>query len=622
MKKLYTIIIILLGFSVLPSCNYLDIIPDELPSEDDAFANRDMAKGFLYSCYGYIPNPRHATQSIDLYTSDEVITAFEHESFASFLKGDYTSVSPVISYWNSIFTGIRQCYIFLNRVDGVPDMDKETKQLYKAEATYLIAYYHYLLLRCYGPTIIVESYPDPFNSNPESYEARKPYDECVDWIASKFDEAVAMGLPEKFTGSDYGRATSTAARALKGRMLLYAASPLFNGGKSSEADTDDLSSYLASFVDKDGNTLMNTTYDAAKWKKAADALKSAIDYADAAGFRLYKETDLATDVPVPNNITERVLRMTIADRTTQEIIWPWCGKEDNYSLQNKSTPFDPNRDQSWNGVAPTMCMLEQFYTENGLPINEDPAYDYAKRYEYGNPPNTLHGTGTTMKLNMYREPRFYAWISYHNGNYEIKRNNTTEWLTQFRKNDNSGKQMRSTNFSPTGYLNKKGVHPNYAQGSGASGLVHYPWPVIRLGELYLDYAEALVETGDLATAKTYIDKIRNRAGLKGVGETWGSIGVTPDQAKMRQIVRQERAIELYLENQRFWDVRRWLLGKKYFNARPMGLNIEGTSDNDFFQVQDVGAPYVRKFLVPQHYLMPIPSQDMDRNPNVVQNPGY
>lgn len=622
MRKIYIIVIILLGFSVLPSCNYLDIVPDELPTEKDAFANKEMAKGYLYSCYSYLPNPREGAFSLDLWTADENITAFEHEDFAKFPKGDYTSVSPVISYWNQVFTGIRQSYIFLNRVDEVPDLEEDIKQVYKAEATYLIAYFHYLLLKCYGPIIIVESYPDPYNSDPTTYEARRPYDECVNWIAGKFDEAVAMGLPEKFTGSDYGRATSTAARAIKGRMLLYAASPLFNGGKSTVSGTDDLTQAYSSFVNAEGAQLISTTYDASKWKRAVDALKPAIDYAEAAGFRLYSESDLGTIVTEPADLTERVIRMTICDRTTQEIIWPWCADEGGYSVQNKSTPFDPNRDWSWNGIAPTMFMLESFYTENGLPIDEDPAYNYAKRYEYGNPPNTLHGEGVTMNLNMYREPRFYAWIGYHNGYYEIQRDGKKKYLTQFRKNDNSGIQSRSTNYSPTGYLNKKGVHPNYGQGSGGGGKVNYPWPVIRLAELYLDYAEALIETGDLGTAKTYIDKVRKRAGLKGVDETWNAIGVTPNQDKMRQIVRQERTIELYMENQRFWDVRRWMLGKKYFNARPMGLTIQGVTNDEFFRVKDVGAAFQRKFLIPQHYLMPIPSSDIDRNPNVVQNPGY
>lgn len=75
---------------------------------------------FVYSCYGYLPQSNVASASLDLLTGDEVITAFEHETFASFPKGNYTASSPVISYWNTFFQGLRQCYLFLENVDKMP----------------------------------------------------------------------------------------------------------------------------------------------------------------------------------------------------------------------------------------------------------------------------------------------------------------------------------------------------------------------------------------------------------------------------------------------------------------------------------------------------------------------
>lgn len=102
------------------SCNYLDVVPDEKPTEKDAFEDTNAAERFMYSCYSYLPAPRSGTSSLDLMTGDEVVTAFEHETFASFPKGNYTASSPVISYWNTFFQGLRQCYIMLNNVDQVP----------------------------------------------------------------------------------------------------------------------------------------------------------------------------------------------------------------------------------------------------------------------------------------------------------------------------------------------------------------------------------------------------------------------------------------------------------------------------------------------------------------------
>ncbi|MDR2026593.1 MAG: RagB/SusD family nutrient uptake outer membrane protein [Prevotellaceae bacterium] len=620
MKKIFYFLL-LSGLTFTYSCKYLDIVPDEIPTENDAFKDRKAAERFLYSCYSYLPNPRADVNSIDLYTADEIVSPFEHETFANFPKGNYTSVNPVISYWNTLFQGIRQCYIMLDNVDGVPGLGDSEKTVYKAEATFLIAYYHFLLLKCYGPTILIKSTPS-LDMAVSDYPAREPYDDCVEWISGKFDESIETGLIDRHTGSAYGRATSVAAKAIKARMLLYAASPLFNGGQSSVAGTDNLSASpeYASFKTADGIPLINHTYDPSKWQIAAEACSTAIAAADAIRMKLYDNGEVAQNQPEPEDPTERKLRMTICDRETPEIIWASTRTESSYALQNKSTPFDPDRDWSWNGIAPTLTMLESFYTSRGLPIDEDPAFDYANRFGTQTV-SDRHTNGKTSILNIDREPRFYAWIAYHNGYYEVQRSSGVyKYQTKFMQNDGCGIKTRVNNYSPTGYLNKKGVHPLYAQGSGGGGLVQYAWPVIRLGELYLNYAEALIETGDAAsleTAKTYINKIRNRAGIPDIEDSWAN--VTLDQNKLRQIVRQERTVELYLENHRFWDVRRWLLGKKYFDVQPRGLNIRANGD-DFFTPQQVEV--VRKFNVPAHYLMPIPGSDIDKNPKIIQNPGY
>lgn len=635
MKKYLIYLFAVCSILVYTSCQgYLDVIPEESAKDNDAFKDREAAKRYLYSCYSYLPNSRHTPNSLDMLTSDEVITAFEHEIFANFPKGNYTAVNPIISYWDILFQGIRQCYLLIDNVDDVPNLDSEDKLIYKSEATFLIAYYHYLLLKCYGPTLIIEGSID-VNMSQSAYPERQPYDECVEWISNKFDEAVSLGLPNSHEGTSYGRATKPAALAIKARMLLYAASPLFNGGRANYSDptADDVSTAWTGQTTSDGKPLFNTTYDAGKWQKAAEAASAAIASAEAAGIRLYQENDVpsSTSVPEPSNITEKVLRLTITDRTTPEIIWADTRVESIYGIQKKSTPFNDTKGGSWNGAGPTMTMLGMFYTKNGLPIDEDPDYDYSTIYGYGNQPTTEHGTGITLNLNLNREPRFYSWVAYHNSYYELyalttdlgaSSSSRNKMLVQFRKNDNCGIKTRTNNYSPTGYLNKKGVHPGFSRETGGTK-VDYPWPIIRLAELYLNYAEALIEVGgqqNLETAITYIDKVRTRAGIQGVKASWLPTGKTLDQAKLRQIVRQERTIELYLENQRFWDVRRWLLGTKYFNVKAKGLNISQTTDAGFFNVVEVN--FTRKFTSPTNYLMPIPASDIDKNVKLVQNPGY
>lgn len=631
MKKIIYTRGMLLLFLTFLSCNFLDVVPDEAPDEKQAFATSRAAEQFLYSCYSFMPNPRAGGDGLDFFTGDEVVTAFEHETFANFPKGNFTASNPVISYWNTLFGGIKQCYILKNNIDKVPGLAQNKKDDYIAQADFLIAYYHFLQLRCYGPIILVKEEPK-IDTPAELFLGRSSFEESVEWVASLFDSAAGR-LPTNREDSQFGLATSVAAKALKARLYLLAASPLFNGNPD-----------YANFINIDGTPLMPSGYDANKWTKAKIAYKEAIDLAQSSGYRLYENGDtIDTSQEEPTNPIERLLRFNITDKFSKETIWADTRHEGGYSIQNKARPHW--QDRTWNGVAPTLTMLDRFYTKNGLPLKDDTglSYTFDNRFNVVDIP-----TGTTYaepgqktsQMNMEREPRYYAWVSFHNGYYETKGTATdnnankeayqdrfkrgihnAKILTQFLKNDNCGKKSRTNNYSPTGFLVKKGVMAKLTQSANGSGLQHYPWPVIRLGELYLGYAEACIETGDLVEAKNYINPIRTRAGIPTVDESWAMVGIIPDQAKMREIVRQERQIELFLENQNFWDMRRWKLAAQYFNVLPKGLNVEATTIEAFSKETELST-ITRKFEAPTHYLLPIPQKEIQLNRKLVQNPGY
>ena len=179
--------------------------------------------------------------------------------------------------------------------------------------------------------------------------------------------------------------------------------------------------------------------------------------------------------------------------------------------------------------------------------------------------------------------------------------------------------MRTNNYSPTGYLNKKAVSPDQSMTTSLQAPFDYPWSIIRLADLYLGYAEACVETNDLTDAKTYLNYVRERAGIPDVETSWNGVA-TLTQDKMRDIVRQERMIEFYLENQNFWDMRRWLLAGKFFNKKAQGMNINAATIKDFAQLTEV--EFERKFTSPTNYLLPLPNSDLNTNANLVNNPGY
>lgn len=609
------------------SCDYLDVVPDEKPAESDAFEDSNAAERYLYSCYSYLPAPRAETKSLDLMTGDEVVTAFEHETFASFPKGNYSASKTVISYWDTLFQGLKQCYILINNIDGVPNMAASIKEDYKAQANFLIAYYHFLLIRCYGPVILIKEEP-ALNTPVTDYLPRSPFEECVEFVCQKFDEAAAV-LPDSRAQSHYGLATRPAALALKAKLLLYAASPLFNGN----------SEYYSNFKDKNGTLLMPVTYDATKWTKAKEAFEAAITVAEVAGYGLLTTISSSFENSMPADETQKLLRINIIDAGNKEILWADSRNEGYYGLQNKSLPYTAAA--GWNGVAPTWTMLNRFYTKNGLPYDEDPEFKDIDKLELTTITSAYEDVakpgGRTLKFNLNREPRFYAWVTFQNGYYEVKSNATNGAYTSDPTYEPAGRltcdfvvggncsrgtnatSLRTNDYSPTGYLNKKGVHPGNEVKTSIQQPRHYPWPIIRVAELYLGYAEACVETNDLTTARNYLNKVRTRAGIPTVEVSWAGVAEL-NQNKLRDIVRQERQIEFYLENQNFWDMRRWLLAGTAFNKKHQGMTIEATSVEAFANLQEV--VFERKFNTPSHYLLPIPAGDVNKNENLVQNPGY
>lgn len=643
-KKSYYIYLLLLSVMIgASSCNYLDVVPDEIDTEEDAFSDYSAVLNYLYSCYSYLPESRSGTSSLDLMTGDEVVTAFEHETFASFPKGNYSSSNTVISYWNTFFNGLRQCYLFLDNVDTVqdPDFTDELRTDFKAQVKFLIAYYHYMLIRCYGPVIIITGVED-VNQSSENYKSRTPLDDCVDFVCNLFDEAAA-DLPEvRSDASEFGLATSVAAKALKAKMLLYAASPLFNyGGGSPSAE---MKSYYESLKNNDGTALMPLSYDANKWTECQTAMKEAIEAAESAGFSLYDTDDYSEDGnESPEDPYQHRLRWNIMDYSTDggnsEVIYADSRSEGYYGIQNKSMPFCSGC--AWNGIAPTWAMLNRFYTRNGLPWNEDPETKGLDPLEIVTVDDAHADEAAvgeqTLQFNLNREPRFYAWVAFQGGYYEVtsastlgayasdptydseKRRLVCDFVLGGNCSRGTTSSSRTNNYSPSGYLNKKGVSPDYSMTTSLQTPYFYPWPVIRLADLYLGYAEACVEVNDLETAKTYLNKVRERAGIPDVETSWSGIAALT-QDKMRDIVRQERMVELYLENQNFWDMRRWLLAEDYFNTKAQGLNIDATSLTQFARLTEID--FERKFTSPTNYLLPIPNSDLNTNENLVNNPGY
>lgn len=634
---------------IVSSCDYLDVMPDERAKIEDSYNTPGRTEGFLYSCYSYLPKKRLTGiggsiigEPIDRTTGGETTTYYKAgEKGGMLTTGQYSPADPLIAgdLWNTCMVGIRQCYEFLDIIDKATVSTEEERTIYKSEATFLIAYYHFHLLQAFGPSPIIRQKYD-LDTDFATMPARSSYDDVVTFIDETLELAMP-GLVETHTPENFGRATKNAVRALKSRMYLYAASPLFNGN----------SDFYGNFKDVNENNLISQEYSKEKWEKCAEVTLDAIKKAESAGYHLYGDLEAgepSAAKPGFSSETEsgkaqRRVRYCFMDASNLcEVIMGDNRTETAYDVQirssvrqSKQAPFTMT-----NSTAPTLQMVELFYTKNGLPIDKDDEYAYDERYELTKLPSNFDGNkyadrpnDQTIKLHLNREPRFYSWIGFANGNYEISRYNATNLdykqayvpggLKMVANGAHGWKQGQATHFSVTGYLNKKFTHPGFT-----TKLVEYPFPIFRIAELYLNYAEALIEIGDPAnfsTARDYIDKIRVRAGIPTIEESlthatsdWK--GKKDDQEILRQIVRQERQIEFYLENQRFWDLRRWKKAE-ILNEHFKGWNIAGTTIGAFFS-EPQNNPYLNNSFSIEHYLMPIPLSEIERMPQLIQNPYY
>jgi hypothetical protein len=622
------------------ACDYLDIVPDNVATIDYAFRNRTEAEKYLYTCYSYRPQLGDIDNDPGLNGGDENWRFFRSTygvwTASRIARGEQNVNDPYLNYWDgtvggkALWRGIRDCNIFLENISQVMDIEEYERTRWIAEVKFLKAYYHYFLLKCYGPVPIVDvNLPISAGVN-EVLTYRDPVDDVVQYVSGLLLEAAgdlpnASGILE---GTEAGRIDKLGALSIRAELLLFAASPLFNGNND-----------YSGIVDSQGRRLFNTTYDPDKWKQAADALKETIDLCHAQGKALYDQVDpIVSSAPDVLKL-QTTFRQAICDRWNKELIWGNTNNNYEY-LQRCSWPRLMRLTPSTLGHAhaewaPTMKIVEKFYSSNGVPIEEDRQWSeewYRRRYEIRPEPSSgdeiyyVKEGQRTVYLHYNREPRFYASVGFDRGIYygsgyynfpdDVKH-------CEFLNLEVSGFQG-GDRYSITGYAAKKMHSFKNVLQSTMSSIEYYPFPVMRLANLYLMYAEALNEAGGPSDEVfLYLDRIRARAGLKGVKESWANYSSRPDkpntQDGLREIIHHERTVELAFEGKRFWDLRRWKQIDE-FNNQPMGWNVEGETPEDFYRVITVAQTPV-KFTI-RDYFWPIRESDMISNRNLVQNYGW
>ena len=519
--------------------------------------------------------------------------------------------------WSAAYEAINRANIVLARHQDVQMSDTQHNRI-EGQAKFIRAYSLWHVIRLFGGAPVITTYTNGL----EGLDVpRNTLDECFDYIVKSLDAILASGkLPDKIISeaTELGRITNGIVRAVKAEVLIYAASPLFNGNGD-----------YTNFTDNRGIEIFcpqNTDEQRrARWQAAAAACAEAIEFLEGQGVTLYKSQERGYTDATNYKLS---IRGAVSEPWNSELIWGYTGTRTR-SMQAQAIPrgLYSNAAISQGNASVPVQIAELFYTKNGVPVDEDVTWDYAGRFTVKTVPEAdfalMKAGYETVKFNLDREYRYYADLAF-DGNVWFGQGKTDESNPTYVqcKSLQPCSNVTLAQYNMTGIWPKKYVNPRTIVSTSIS-YVDYPWPVMRLAGLYLYYAEALNECGEsYEKVLPYIDPIRERAGIPDVATSWDTYTNSPGKYKtqegMRQIIHRERAIELCFEGHRFWDLRRWKEGYTAFNKAVTGWTLDERTADLYFSESLV---FTQTFGI-KDYFWPVPNEEIYANPNTVQNYGW
>lgn len=553
----------LFAFLLLTSCADLDYTEETTRDEEWTFTYfNEGIKGLVSGVYAQVYNNEFASNSAYFLAgaTDEAQYALEAGNVNSYVNGGWSPANPFDRIWTKSYTAIADANMFLEKLDEAdisdweqnPEYSKWVSQLelFPYELRFLRAYFYFELFRTYGDVPLVTT--TLTNAQANSVK-RTPADEIVKFIVEECD-AVAPYLPvtyETEVGSEVGRATRVAAAALKARTLLYAASPLHN-----------------------------PTGDKTKWAKAAEACKYVLDNAANWGLSLSAYGLLWGHDAFYNK--ELIFGLGRGDDS------------DNGNVFEKAN-YPVGVENGSSGNCPTQSLVDQYeYQDNGETFGE------------------RHPGNIDLNLQDPYEgldPRF-ALTVVKNGDEWPSNGAQKKVMETFVGGFNGAPKYGAT---PTSYYLRKYVDGSCVTTADNQTYRRHTWIVFRLGEFYLDYAEAVFNATGSANDATYgmtaneaVNVLRNRADIQ-------MPEFTEDGDAWVKRYERERLVELAFENHRFWDVRRWKKGAQYFKT----IQTATISPSLVLTRSTITRQWDEKY-----NFYPIPQSELIKNSNLTQNPGW
>ncbi len=618
MKKLLYILLFASVLAVPYSCTKTEDFLDKKPlgeySEVDVWTDPNLVQPFVNMMYRNALGFPFAIERLSdfsdesFFTPDWDVTNFNKSLMTvDDLLGwdvDWGDIDPTSHtrhfLWNRMYANVRRANIFFAKIGGV-EGDQAVIDDLKGQAYFLRAWTYFYLTNMYGGVPIITKV---YSLNDEFEVERDSYEKCIDFIVSQCDSA-AMHLSDTYATD--GHITKGAALALKSRVLLYAASDLHNSAKNSVVTSGFANPELLGYTAGDAT---------ARWTAAKNAAKAVIDLNK---YNLYKAVPGATD-----SVAQNFVDYFTSNSTNEDILLQYFSAktDESWSGYNPALYCGPNGYHNWGNNTPLGDLVDDYEMKDG------------SKFDWNNP---VH------KANPYknRDARLYASILYEGVQWR-KRPDDALKIDPFsmiqvgRVYDSSGKMIRAGldtregpiedwNGGKSGYYLRKWVDPTLDPQYVKQTV---PFKHIRYGEVLMNYAEACIELGQDAEARTYINMIRIRAGQPQLAST-----VTGDA--LRQAYRQERRVEFAFEDHRFWDVRRWLIGAAAYH-QTSGVDVRYVTTETSVAAyrkpdgSTWGAPIFSKMNVPgdarawnnKCYFFPIMRDEMNKNTKLIQNPGY
>ena len=570
---------------VISSCkknSFLDK-KTEVLTEDKVFADSALTVSFLTDIYAYsgqdiIPERLSYINSSATSTNDdadlETLTTHSVSYYsapqASWVLGSYTAANnPFGNYWTTYYKKIRACSLLMQNLPGSP-LSAAKKTRIAAEARFLRAFYYAALIRYYGSVQLMGD--AVLGVTDILVSKRNTYKECVDYIANQLDIA-AKDLPTAATQQaiDYGRATQGACLALKARVLLTAASPLFNGSPIAAGNL---------------NIAYSASYDASLWQKASDAFKAVID--------LNQYSLVVDNATRPGH---GFWKMFVKGRVNSEYIFVY---QIPVGHDLESNQFPVSRGGSGAVNNPSQNAVDCFGMKNGKLIT-DPTSGYDPANPYLN-----------------RDPRFYYSIIYNQAPIFKSGSGTTLVPVNIYLDAAAGglgTDMIQGYNNKTGYYSRKMCNDS----TGTSVNIDRAYPVIRYAEVILGYAEAQNELGNTETGVTYLNMLRNRAGID--AGTNGRYGIAAgiSQSDLRKLIQNEYTAELFQEGHFFYDSRRWKTAEITENQPIQAMYITKQTNGTYTYLPIVSLP---TGWATRSYFAPVPQAEINKSATLLQNPGW